>query len=74
MHNVRLRYYFCVVTMPKRKESSFLMGELSKKKHNASTAVRVSLYATDISVSVDGEKSQVVSSSSEKALTDKMFD
>ena len=60
--------------MPKRKKSNFLMGELSKKKHNASTAMRVSLCATDIRASIDAEESQVVSSSSEKALADKMFD
>ena len=31
--------------MPKRKEASSLMGELFKKKHNASTAMQVSLDA-----------------------------
>ena len=53
--------------MPKRKKSSVLMGDLSKKKHNASTAVRVSLDA-DIGTSVDAEESQVVSSSGEKSI------
>ena len=53
--------------MLKRKKTSFLMGELSKKKHNAFTAMRVSLDATDIRASVDTEESQVVSSSSEKS-------
>ena len=43
------------------------MGELSKKKHNASTAVRVSLDATDIRTSIDVEESQVVSSLGEKS-------
>ena len=43
------------------------MGELSKKKHNTSTAVRVSLDADLIMrASVDAEESQVVSSSGEK--------
>ena len=42
------------------------MGELSKKKHNASTAVRVSLDADLMHGSVDSEESQVVSSSDEK--------
>ena len=45
---------------------SFLMGELSKKKHNASTVVRVSLDAYLMRASVDAEESQVVSSSGEK--------
>ena len=52
--------------MPKRKKSSLLMAELSKKKHamsNASTAVRVSLGA-DMRACVDVE-SPVVSSSGE---------
>ena len=53
--------------MPKRKKISFLMGEPSKKKYNASTAVRVSLDATDIRASIDAEESQVVSSSGEKS-------
>ena len=57
---------FCVSTMPKNKKTSFLMGELSKKKHNGSTAMRVSLDATDIRASVDAEESQVASSSGEK--------
>ena len=49
---------------------SFLMGELSKKKHNASTAVRKFLDADLIRTSVDAEESQVVSSASEKTLAD----
>ena len=53
--------------MPKRKKTSFLVGELSKKKHNAYTAVLVSLDATDIRASIDVEESQVVSSSGEKS-------
>ena len=52
--------------MLKRKKTSFLMGELSKK-HNAFTAMRVSLDATDIHACIDAEESQVVSSSSEKS-------
>ena len=36
------------------------------KKHNAFTAMRVSLDATDMRASVDTEESQVVSSSGEK--------
>ena len=52
--------------MLKRKNTSFLMGELSKKKHNTSTDVRASLYAADIRASIDAEESQVVSSSGEK--------
>ena len=43
------------------------MGELSKKNHNASTSVRVSLDATDIHASVDTKESQVVSSSGVKS-------
>ena len=42
------------------------MGQLSKKKHNASTAVRMSLDADLMRASVDAEESQVVSSSGEK--------
>ena len=42
------------------------MGELSKKKHNASTAVRVSLDTDLMRGSVNAEESQVVSSSGEK--------
>ena len=42
------------------------MGGLSKKKHNASTAVRVSLDADLMHGVVDAEESQVVSSSGEK--------
>ena len=42
------------------------MGELSKKKHNTSTAVRVSLDADLMHASIDAEESQVVSSSGEK--------
>ena len=53
--------------MPKRKKTSALMGDLSKKKHSASTAVRVSLDAIHIRASVDAEESQVVSSSGEKS-------
>ena len=53
--------------MPKRKKTSFLMGELSKKKHNTFTAMRASLDATDICASVDAKESQVVSSSGEKS-------
>ena len=41
------------------------MGELSKKKHNTSTAVRMSLDA-DMHASIDTEESQAVSSSGEK--------
>ena len=52
--------------MLKRKKTSLLMGELSKKKHNASTAMQVSLDADLIRGSVDAEESQVVSSSGEK--------
>ena len=46
---------------------SFLMGEPSKKKHNTSTAMRVSLNA-NMCASVDAERSQVVSSSGEKNI------
>ena len=53
--------------MTKRKKTSVLMGDLSKKKHNASTAVRMSLDAIYIRASVDVGKSQVVSSSGEKS-------
>ena len=53
--------------MPKRKKTSVLMGDLFKKKHNASTAVRVSLDAIHICASVDVGESQVVSSSGEKS-------
>ena len=60
--------------MQKRKKTSFLMGELSKKKHNASTAVRVSLDATDICASVDAEESQVVFLQVRKVLADRTFD
>ena len=42
------------------------MGELSKKKHNASTAMQVSLDADLMRGSIDVEESQVVSSSGEK--------
>ena len=42
------------------------MGELPKKKHNISTAVRVSLDADLMRANVDAEESQVVSSSGEK--------
>ena len=42
------------------------MGELSKKKHNAFTALRVSLDADLMGASIDAEESQVVSSSGEK--------
>ena len=42
------------------------MGELSKKKHNVSIAVRASLDADLMHASVDAEESQVVSSSGEK--------
>ena len=52
--------------MPKRKKTSVLMGDLSKK-HNASTAVRMSLDAIHIRASVDAVESQVVSSSGEKS-------
>ena len=52
--------------MEERKKTSFLMGELSKKKHNASTAMRVSLDTDLMRTSVDAEESQVVSSSGEK--------
>ena len=52
--------------MLKRKKTSFLMGGLSKKKHNASTAVRVSLDADLMRGIVDAEESQVISSSCEK--------
>ena len=62
----RLNLLFYASTMLKRKKTSFLMGELSKKKHNASTAVRVSLDADLMRGSVDAEESQVVSSSGEK--------
>ena len=48
--------------MPKRKKTSLLMGKLSKKKHNAFTAVQMSLDATDIRASIDVEESQIVSS------------
>ena len=51
--------------MLKRKKS-FLIGEQSKKKHNASTAVRMSLDTDLMRGSVDAEESQVVSSSNEK--------
>ena len=44
---------------------SVLMGGLPRKRHNASTAMRVSLDATDIRASVDAEEFQVVSSSGE---------
>ena len=44
------------------------MGKLSKKKHDASTAVRVSLDADLMRGNVDAEESQVVSSSGEKTL------
>ena len=57
--------------MEERKKTSFLMGELSKKKHNASTAMRVSLDTDLMRTSVDAEESQVVSSSGEKKLADK---
>ena len=50
--------------MPKRKKTSVLTGDLSKKKHSASTAVRVSLDAIHIRASVDAEESQVVSEKS----------
>ena len=53
--------------MPKRKKTSVLTGDLSKKKHSASTAVQVSLDAIHIRASVDAEESQVVSSSGEKS-------
>ena len=56
--------------MPKRKKSSLLMGELSKKKYaksNASTSVRVSIDA-DMRTGVDAESQQVVSSSGENTL------
>ena len=43
--------------MPKRKKTNFLTGELPKKKHNASTAVRVSLYADLMCASIDVEES-----------------
>ena len=52
--------------MPERKKTSFLMGELSKKKHNASTAVQVSLDDHLMCASTDAEESQVFSSSGEK--------
>ena len=52
--------------MLKRRKTSFLMEELSKKKHNASTAVRVPLDADLRHGSIDAEESQVVSSSGEK--------
>ena len=45
---------------------SFLMGEQSKKEHNASTAVRVSLDADLMCGSVGAEESKVVFSSGEK--------
>ena len=62
--------------MPKRNKTSVLMGELSKKKHKASTAVRVSLDAADICTSVDAEESQMVMFllQVKKALTDKTCD
>ena len=62
--------------MPKRKKTSVLMGELSKKKLNASTAVRVSLEAADIRTSVDAEESQVVTLLLQvrKTLADKTCD
>ena len=52
--------------MLKRKKTSFLMGGQSKKKPNASTVVRVSLYADLMRGIIDAEESQVVSSSGEK--------
>ena len=58
--------------MPKRKKTSFLMEELSKKRHNASTTVRVSLDADLMRLCIDAEESQVASSSGEKKLADKM--
>ena len=64
-------YCFCTLTIPKRKKTSFLMGELSKKKHKASTAMRVSLDLADMRASVDAKESQVVSFSGEKTLADK---
>ena len=63
-------YCFCTLTIPKRKKTSFLMGELSKKKHRASTAMRVSLDS-DMRASIDAKESQVVSFSGEKTLADK---
>ena len=49
------------------------MGELSKKKYNASTTVLVSLYADLMCASVNAEESQVASSSGKKKLADKMY-
>ena len=49
--------------MPK---TSFLKGELSKKRHNTSTNVQMSLDADLMHASVDAEEFQVVSSSGEK--------
>ena len=45
---------------------SFLIGELSKKKHNTPTTVQVSLDIDLLRASVDAEESQVVSISGEK--------
>ena len=44
----------------------FLMGELSKKKYNAYTTVRVSLDADLMRASVDAEEFQVASSGEKK--------
>ena len=54
--NDHLILLFCVLTMANKKKTSFLMGELSKKKYNTSTAVRVSLDTDLMHASVDVEK------------------
>ena len=56
------------VNHAEEKEDEFLMGELSKKKHNTSTTVRVSLDADLMRANVDAEESQVAFSSGEKKL------